>query len=87
MVARELEARGDDRSPQDYYRQYAGFIIGGRRVIYVNGVDAGLIERGRPSDWRTQALDICDGGPLTFGVEYNVARRGFDNFAFNGAPS
>lgn len=88
LVARELSEAGESPSPGGYYRQYAGFVIDGRRIIYVNGVDESAIERDpspdRPFDWRTHAVQICDGGPITFGVEYDPATRQFSNFAFNG---
>lgn len=83
LVARKLEERGESPSPGGYHRQYAGLVIGGRRVIYVNGVQAQLTANGL-SDWRTQPVQICDGGALTFGVEYDPATRQFANFAFNG---
>ena len=38
-----------------------------------------------PFDWRTQATQICDGGTITFGVEYDPATGQFSNFAFNGS--
>jgi hypothetical protein len=89
-VAREQEAAGRSPSPGDYYRQYAGFVIGGRRVIYVNGVDKSAVERApNPQnvfDWRTQPIQICDGGPITFGIEYDAATQRFSNFSFNGPP-
>lgn len=72
----------------DYYRQYAGFVVGGQRMIYVNGVARSAIEPSnpnRPFDWRTQAVSICDGGPITFGVEFDVAAGEFSHFVFNGA--
>ena len=88
-VAREQEARGESPSPGGYYRQYAGFVIGGRRIIYVNGVDESAVERdpnpARPFDWRTQPILICDGGPITFGAEYDPATHQISNFAFNGS--
>ena len=88
LVARELEEAGESPSPGGYYRQYAGFVIGGKRIIYVNGVDETAIERepnpAHPFDWRTQAVQICDGGTITFGVEYDPATGQFSNFAFNG---
>lgn len=90
-LPRELAARlanaGVTAAPSDYYRQYAGFVIAGRRVIYVNGIERGAVERAPgpvPFDWRTQAVQICDGGTITFGVEYDPATAAFANFAFNG---
>jgi hypothetical protein len=87
VVAQEQERAGESPSPGGYYRQYAGFVIGGQRIIYVNGVDESAIQSGTNTsfNWRTQAVQICDGGPITFGVEYNVATRQFSNFAFNGS--
>jgi len=51
----------------------------------VNGVDKNAIQGpDSNSDWRTQAVQICDGGPITFGVEYDPGSGQFSNFAFNG---
>ncbi|HYD88592.1 MAG TPA: hypothetical protein VEA80_14050 [Vitreimonas sp.] len=87
-VAREMEARGQSPSPGGYYRQYAGFMIDGRRIIYVNGVDESAIQNAsgpaQAFDWRTQPVLICDGGAITFGAEYDPATRQVSHFAFNG---
>lgn len=89
LVAREMEEAGQDPSPGGYYRQYAGFVIGGRRLIYVNGVDESVVQHepdaAHPFNWREQAVQICDGGPITFGVEYDTTTQRFSNFAFNGS--
>ncbi len=89
VIAAHLQAAGSQASPGDYYRQYAGFVIHGRRVIYINGVASSAIESApnpdHPFDWRTQAVSICDGGSITFGVSYDVETRFFTEFAFNGA--
>jgi hypothetical protein len=73
-------------------RQYAGFIISGRKIIYVNAFPKGMIEEearllpGRPEfDWRHQAMRVCDGGHRFFGVEYDPATEKFSHFLFNGA--
>ncbi len=72
-------------TPQDYYRQYAGLLIGGRQVIYVNGVAARTVERDASGErWKTEPAMICDGGTITFGIEYDPATKAFSNFAFNG---
>lgn len=73
-------------TPQDYYRQYGGILIGERQVIYVNGVAARTVERELPGGetWKTEPAMICDGGTITFGVEYDPATKTFSNFAFNG---
>ena len=90
-IEHELKAIPDaGAKAQDYYRQYAGLLIGGRQVIYVNGVHATVVERdqgaGRPKRglWTNEPIMICDGGTITFGVEYDPATKAFANFAFNG---
>jgi hypothetical protein len=85
VLSQRLEAAGLSPSPGDYYRQYAGFVIAGRRVIYVNGVARSAIQNDHAFDWRSRPVSICDGGPITFGAEYDVATRQFSDFAFNGA--
>jgi hypothetical protein len=84
----QLTRAGVTTPPGDYYRQYAGFIINGRRVIYVNGFDRSTLDHPNPDhpfDWRTQALGICDGGMITFGAEYDAETHQVTKFAFNGA--
>ena len=74
-----------------YYRQYGGFIIAGRRIIYVNA--SSLMHEPSPNDppsvrerrnWRERAFFACDDGARSFGVEYDPATRVFRNFAFDG---
>jgi hypothetical protein len=81
-LQRELLAASWDADPASYIRQYGGLVIGGHRIIYTHGFTP---SEHNPNDiWRTQFYDICDGGPITFGVEYDPATREFSNFAFNG---
>ncbi|HEV7692414.1 MAG TPA: hypothetical protein VGO52_16370 [Hyphomonadaceae bacterium] len=82
----------DKVQPLDYYRQYGGLVIGGRQVVYVGGFHRSLVESepqtnrdGSRFDWRAQSIGVCDGGPIVFGVEYDVEARTFRNFFFNGA--
>lgn len=69
--------------------QYAGFIIGGRKIIYVNAFPkpelAPTIPGMKAHDWRHEAVIVCDGGAVFFGVEYDPEKKTFANFAFNGA--
>ena len=73
-------------APQGWRRQYVGIVRGGRRFIYGNFVPR------RPPDqelgiegWRTEPRMVCDGGPVFFGVEWDVEARRFTHIAFNGA--
>jgi len=90
VLTGQLVMVGPTAAPADYYRQFAGFIVNGRRVIYVSGVSRrGVGEEARganPIDWRTQALSICDGGPISFGAEYDADTHQLSKFSFNGAP-
>jgi hypothetical protein len=63
----------------NFYRQYAGFIAGGRKIIYVS-----LFPKRVPFDWRTQVVLGCDGGESFWGVEFEVDTAQFVNAAFNG---
>ena len=94
LIQRELHDRwpNDDARPLDYYRQYGGLVIAGQRIIYVSGFHRRLIEhnpmmtpRNPTLTWRDVAMQVCDGGPIVFGVEYNPRTRVFAHFAFNGA--
>jgi hypothetical protein len=66
--------------PGAYYRQYGGLIVGGRKIIYVNGARNAVVH----GDWRSTPISICDGGALAFGVEYDPATGAFAHFAFDG---
>jgi hypothetical protein len=75
-------------SPRDYYRQYAGLVIKGKHVVYVNAFHRKHLEistgSGRTSDWRTAPIDVCDGAELFFGAEFDIATGHIDNLYFNG---
>lgn len=92
LLTERLAQAGQETPPTEYYRQATGFIIGGRRVIYVNGLHRDIVERDpivTPRDpnrtWRDYPILICDGGRITFGVEYDPATHELSNFAFNGS--
>jgi hypothetical protein len=78
---------------RDFARQYAGFVIHGRKIIYVNAFPRGMIDenkrfaalRNKPEpDWHRDAEHVCDGGPAFFGVEYDPEAKTFSHFEFNG---
>ena len=71
-----------ERSLSAYSRQYAGLVIHGHRIIYLNAFIARFTSNPR---WRDEPVIICDGGTVTFGVEYDPVTKTFANFAFNGA--
>lgn len=67
------------------YRQYAGLMVNGQRLIYINAFPAASRTDGELlSDWRTEPVYVCDGGPWYWGVLYDPERRRFSQLAFNG---
>ncbi|HEX2593923.1 MAG TPA: hypothetical protein VHL34_20655, partial [Rhizomicrobium sp.] len=81
---------GHHPSEYGYVRQYTGFVLSGKKVIYVNALLKRSVENpSLPqeywSDWRHHADVVCDGGDLFFGVEYDPAAKTFARFAFNGS--
>jgi hypothetical protein len=93
VLARELQT-ALDAAPEsrmtlvaaDYYRQYAGLIVGGRRIVYVNGLHQKAVARdiGSRTPWQTTAWHPCDGGLLFFGAEYDVETETLSRLVFNG---
>lgn len=73
-----------------YYRQYIGLVHGdGRRTIYVNAFESGILSRGAgpvpdPAWWRTKPVDYCDGWLGFWSIEYDVKTGDFSGFAHNG---
>jgi hypothetical protein len=92
VFADAAAARGAPQlSVAGYYRQYGGFVVEGRRIIYVNA--SSLMRDPSPDDppsvrerrnWRERPFFACDDGARSFGVEYDPATRVFRNFGFDG---
>jgi hypothetical protein len=61
------------------YRQYAGFISGGRKIIFVS-----FFPKDIGMDWRSQAVVVCDGGPSVWSVEFEVNGARFVNARVSG---
>jgi len=74
----------------DYYRQYGGLVVGQRRIIYINGFHRAYLSltlsgdtRERATEWRTRAVNVCDGGLMFFGAEYDPSAGQFEAVTFN----
>ena len=79
----ETKLSGERHPPiKSYKRQYAGLIVKGRKIIYVNGFAGG--DGAGPGTWRTDPVKVCDGGNGFFGVEYDPEKKSFEGLAFNG---
>lgn len=69
--------------PESYVRQYAGFIVDGRQIIYVNGLNGDVLFNGeRRLEWRESPIWVCDGGTLQFSAEYDPEEHRFLRPAF-----
>lgn len=84
-LERSLAGSGDSREqvefePTLYVRHYAAYKNAGRDMIY--GSFAPLF--GSQFDRGAEPVMICDGGPIFFGVEYDVASHEITRISFNG---
>jgi hypothetical protein len=77
---------------RDIARQYAGFLIGGKQIIYVNAFPLSIVDFDGTNlspaakvDWHRDAIMVCDGGDRFWGVEYDPSTKTFSHFSFNGA--
>src|SRR5262249_9145656 len=83
-----LHAQPDVRS--GYGRQYAGYVIAGKKLIYVNAFPRSALgdDFGRnPAVWTKatrEAVTVCDGGHDFFGALYDPETKTFSQFVFNG---
>lgn len=59
------------------------------RIIYVNGWFDRLPPESEDKSmftlWGSEPVDICDGGEIAFGVEFEIQTEMFKNFHFNSA--
>ena len=53
-------------------RQYAGFMRGKTRILYVNFLKVEEVETSFKDSWEMEPVGYCDGGWQNFGVEFDV---------------
>jgi hypothetical protein len=87
-VDRSTPPESQSLRPAEYYRPYGGLVIGGRKIVYINGfhrAHLGLISGNpeRATDWRTMAVNICDGGRAHFGAEYDPSTGRIQSIEIN----
>ena len=75
-----------DRPLSNYYRQYTGIVINNRRFLYINAFEQP--PTGKPAaeslpEWRTRFVAVCDGGDVSWGIEFDVEGKNFRNFSKN----
>jgi hypothetical protein len=87
-INRATPERPHRPSAQDYFRQYGGLVVNGRRIIYINGFHRRYLEHtvgwGQVIDWRHEVVRVCDGWISQFGAEYDPATRKIQNIMFGG---
>ena len=76
---------------REYYRQYGGLVLGGRRTVYLNAFHQSHLELPTkltppraPIDWRSLAVNVCDGWVNYFGATYATDLGKIDTLVFNG---
>ncbi|HKP04726.1 MAG TPA: hypothetical protein VJU77_15340 [Chthoniobacterales bacterium] len=68
------------------YRQYIGIVSHGKKLIYVNAFsETVLVHPPLRRSWKREAMVICDGGDVFWGVEFDPATRVFTHLEFNGS--
>lgn len=79
-------ARRLDRPLAEYHRQYIGLTIADKRILYIHAFlpppNGKPIDESLP-DWRTRYMAVCDGGKVSWGLEFNTHARKFKNFELN----
>ena len=70
------------KTPTDYFRQYVGVVVSGRKLIYLNAIKTESPMAG----WQTRFVNICDGGDYFWGVIYDPATGKFSELHKNGVP-
>jgi len=91
-LAEALERQGVSYDPKfEIKRQYAGLLVSGRKIIYVNAFPGKVIDFDgtnlapwKESSWHVKPVNICDGGARYFSTEYFPDIKAFEHFEFNG---
>ncbi len=80
------------QSIANHARQYAGIVVGGRKMIWVVAAPTYDFDFDGRHDmetfqdvrWHDHPIGVCDGGPGQFAVQYDSSSRQFGPFSFSG---
>lgn len=83
-------------NPEDFYMQYVGIVIDGKKLIYINAFpedstmkytqnDDSTFSLTKSEDWKKSAVGVCDGGSSYWGVLYDPKAKRFFDLAVNGS--
>lgn len=79
VIAASHEIPEEDRRPRiDGYRQYAGYMLDGQRMIIINS------SCDEFEDWRSEVIFVMDGGPCFWQATYNATTRELTSLVVNG---
>lgn len=67
------------RPLSDYYRQYAGLVLDGRREIYAN-----YFCNAHDIAWQIDLVEVADGGDCYFTIQYNPEAGTFSHLSVHG---
>ena len=68
----------------EYFRQYVGVVVRGKRLIYLNAFPAPASGSADARDAQVKAYVVCDGGSAFWGAEFDPATNTFSHFDYNG---
>jgi hypothetical protein len=78
QLSQPTNDRGAIAAPAEYFRQYVGVVVSGRKLIYLNAFGF------EQTDWKTRFVSVCDGGPSFWGAIYDPATGKFSDLDKNG---
>jgi hypothetical protein len=81
LKARERAGRPIPPKETKYHRQYVGFVRNGERYIYGNFYPG---DRAFVTRESRQAVQVCDGGSVFWGIVYRLSTKSFEDPQFNG---
>lgn len=64
----------------NYYLQYVGIVVDGKKLIYINGMS----KKHGGSAPSPIPYDVCDGGMMSWGCLYDPQKEKFFHLAING---
>jgi hypothetical protein len=66
--------------PEQYFRQYLGVVVAGKKKIFINA----FCNAPSSPDWHSRLLLTADGGSCFWHVTYDLAARRFAGLEING---
>ena len=79
-----LRVSGHKIALRDFFHQYVGVVVRGRRLIYLNAFPYPQAGTADARDAKSKAYTACDGAESFWGAEFDPATNTFRNPDFNG---